>query len=236
MADKCKILLADDHPIVRWGLKSCLEKHLELSVVAQASNSTELFEALAQQHIDVVITDYTMPGGKYQDGIVMLDRLRRCYPDIKVIVLTLLRNPALLARIADAPVDAILNKEGEIGEIALAVSRVKAGFRYFGSTVTTALEKMDMSLGGQPTVSLSPRELEVLRMFLQGMPMKSIAEETFRSIKTISNQKQSAMRKMGCANDAELFQLHALGGLGDILQTSTSKPSDSKVDSGGDAA
>lgn len=219
MADKCNILLADDHPIVRWGLKSYLERHLELNVVAQASDSTELFDALAQQPVDVVITDYAMPGGKYQDGVVMLARLRRYYPYLKVIVLTLLKNPAILARIADSPVDAILNKEGEVSEILTAVSRVNAGFRYFGSSVTAALEKMDLPLGDRPSVPLSIRELEVLRMFLSGMAMSQIAESTCRSIKTISNQKQNAMVKLGCSNDAELFQLRALVGLGDVLQT-----------------
>lgn len=215
MSTRYKIILADDHPVVRSGVKMALG---DFDVVAEASDSTGLFEALEKHAADVVITDYAMPGGKYQDGAVMLERLRRLYPHVKIIVLTLLKNPAILATIAASSVDGILNKEGETREISSAIIRVMGGMRYHGASVQLALESADLGYQRE-SIPLSVREIEVLRLFLGGKGMTQIAEEMRRSIKTVSNQKQSALRKLGCANDAELFQLKAVNGLGDVLQS-----------------
>ncbi|MCY0388962.1 response regulator transcription factor [Robbsia sp. Bb-Pol-6] len=212
MTETCRIVLADDHPIVRWGVWALLEKCPGLSVVAQAADSTELFDVLETHPVELVITDYAMPGGKFQDGVVMFERLRRFYPDLKIIVLTVLKNPAILARIKASPVDAILNKEGSLDDISRAIASVAAGQRYLGASVIAALADADAARQRR-LLALSMREIEILRMFLDGMPMTRIAEATHRSIKTVSNQKQSALRKLGCANDLELFQLKALTGL-----------------------
>lgn len=212
MAETCRIVLADDHPIVRWGVGTLLEKCPGLSVVAQAADSTELFAILETQPAELVITDYAMPGGKFQDGIVMFERLKRCYPDLKIIVLTVLKNPAILARIKAGPVDAILNKEGSLDDICRAIASVTSGQRYLGASVIAALADADAARQ-QRILALSMREIEILRMYLDGMPMTRIAAATHRSIKTVSNQKQSALRKLGCTNDMELFQLKALTGL-----------------------
>lgn len=214
MPTRSRVILADDHPVVRNGVKMLLT---DFDIVAEAGNSTELFEALIQHEADVVVTDYAMPGGKYQDGAVMLERLHRLYPDIKIIVLTLLKNPAILAKIAASPVHGILNKEGNIKDIPAAIVRVLNGQRYLGANVTLALENADLGYRREQP-SLSTREIEVLRLFLAGMSMTQIAEQTFRSIKTVSNQKQSALRKLGCENDAALFQLTAMDGLGAVLR------------------
>ncbi len=215
MSNRYRIILADDHPVVRSGVKMALN---DFDVVAEAGDSTGLFAALETHRADVVITDYAMPGGKYQDGAVMLERLHRLYPDVKIIVLTLLKNPAILAKIAASPVDGILNKEGETKEISSAIVRVMNGMRYHGASVKLALESADLHFRPE-ALPLSTREIEVLRLFLAGKGMTQIAEEMRRSIKTVSNQKQSALRKLGCANDAELFQLKAVDGLGEVLQS-----------------
>lgn len=212
MAETCRIVLADDHPIVRWGLGTLLEKCPGLSVIAQAADSTELFDLLEKHPVELVITDYAMPGGKFQDGITMFERLRRFYPDLKIIVLTVLKNPAILARIKASPVDAILNKESSLDDISRAIASVTAGQRYLGASVIAALADADVARQRR-ILALSMREIEILRLYLDGMPMRRIAEVTHRSIKTVSNQKQSALRKLGCANDMELFQLKALTGL-----------------------
>ena len=213
MPETYRVILADDHPVVRNGVKLALA---DFDIVAECADSTELFAALARHRVDAVVTDYAMPGGVYQDGAVMLERLHRLYPEIKIIVLTLLKNPAILAKIANSPVYGILNKEGDTNEIKIAILRAMAGLRYHGASVQLALDCADLSYRKE-AVTLSTRELEVLRLFVGGQGMTQIAESTRRSIKTVSNQKQSALRKLGCANDAELFQLKAVDGLSDVL-------------------
>jgi len=213
MAEAYRVILADDHPVVRSGVRLALTG---FNVVAECSNSTELFAALELHQTDVVVTDYSMPGGIYQDGLIMLDRLYRLYPHIRVIVLTLLKNPAILSKIACSPVHGILNKEGDTTEIKLAIVRAMSGLRFQGANVKLALESANLAHKAE-SIPLSARELEVLRLFVGGLGMTQIAASTRRSIKTVSNQKQSALRKLGCSNDAELFQLNAAEGFGDML-------------------
>lgn len=220
MESKISLILADDHPIVRWGVKAFLDKYPQFNVVAQVNNSTELFEALEKFEVDVVVTDYSMPGGLYGDGSNMLERIQRLYPNVKIIILTLLKNSGLLTNLFQTEVHGILNKEGEIQEIENAITAVLAGKRYFGKSVKQIFNEADIYHKQMKQAPLSAREIEVIRLFLGGMPMTKIASITFRSIKTISNQKQSALKKLGCTSDAELFQLKALGGLANILPDS----------------
>jgi len=214
---KYSVVIADDHPVVLFGVQAILENETHIEITNVAHNSTELFKALETQPVDVVVTDFSMPGGAYGDGIDMLTRLHARFPDTRVIVLTIHDNPALLANITRLPIAGILSKTGEIKEIPAAIERVMAGGRYLGASVQSVLENADLPSSPHNQVSLSNRELEVLRMFLGGMSVMNIATTTHRSIKTISNQKQSAMRKLGCSTDSELFKLKQLNGLGGIL-------------------
>ena len=93
------ILIADDHPVVALGVKALLHDIPYVNIVACAQNSTELIAALQNYPVDVVITDYAMPGGAYGDGIEMLARIRRRYPSVKLIVLTVLNNAAVLSKL-----------------------------------------------------------------------------------------------------------------------------------------
>jgi two-component system capsular synthesis response regulator RcsB len=213
---KTKLLIADDHPVVLLGIKAILQDVPSVTVVGEADNSSSLFSQLEREPVDVVLTDYAMPGGVFGDGMVMLERLRLRFPEVKLIVLTVLSNPALLSKIMQLQVHGVLSKSSDLTEIPLALQRVAAGFTYFSRALQDGLEAQNNAPGIDKITLLSKRELEVLRMFLGGMSVQAIALHLRRSSKTVSNQKRMAMLKLACANDAELFLWHSQAGLTDV--------------------
>lgn len=207
------VVVVDDHPLVLLGVSSLLEGCPNVAALFTATNSSELFTMLNGTRIDAVITDFSMPGGTYGDGLKMLRRLRQHYPEIKILVLTTLDHPGLIAAIARIPVDGIVQKSGGLKELPEAITRVMRGHRYFGDRVRERFDDAGMDVDTACGPPLTPKELEVLRMLFGGNSVTEIAKLTHRSAKTISNQKQSAMRKLGCSCDAELYQLEEVSRL-----------------------
>ncbi|GAB3629795.1 Transcriptional regulatory protein RcsB [Pandoraea terrae] len=203
-----KILIADDHPIVAQTLREMLSPDPGFHVYPPVVDSTDLFKALETQSVDVLITDYTMPGGVFGDGLGMVKRVRRLYPDIKIIVFTAMEQPAIIHALNDSGVLGVLTKCDDVREITVAVERVRRGMRYLGGRAEQILDDQARRKP-QSRRPLSPKEMEVLRMYLCGHNVSEIAETLRRSAKTINNQKRMAMAKLGCRNDMELFQLHA---------------------------
>ncbi|MGS0741051.1 response regulator [Glaciimonas sp. GG7] len=213
---KLNLVSADDHPVVLLGIESILQNVPNVNLVSTATNSTELFEILERTQVDMVLTDYAMPGGAFGDGMEMLDRLKNRFPNVKLIVLTVLTNPALLSKIVQLGVYGLLNKSSDLNEIPAAIKRVADGYKYVSRSLAATLEAQSSRPDVDKIALLSKKELEVLRMFLGGMSVQAIADHLRRSSKTISNQKRNGMLKLACANDAELFQLNSQVGLTSI--------------------
>src|SRR5688572_11942798 len=114
-----RIILADDHPIVRSGVRALLERN-NLQVVAEAGSTDELFTALANNECDVLLTDFSMPGGQLADGLAMLEALRGKWPKLPIIVLTMMNNPGVLSSILATGVRGLLNKSDALSELPLA--------------------------------------------------------------------------------------------------------------------
>lgn len=219
------LVLADDHPVVLLGVRSLLQGLSNVNLVGTAANSTELFAILNSQQVDMVLTDYAMPGGAFGDGMEMLDRLKKRFPKVTLIVLTVLTNPALLSKIVQLGVHGLLNKSSDLNEIPLAIKRVGDGYKYLSRSLTASLAEQSTRPEVDKIALLSKKELEVLRMFLGGMSIQAIADHFRRSSKTISNQKRMGMQKLACANDAELFQLNSQVGLTNISPPEQERPS-----------
>ncbi|KAF3998293.1 response regulator transcription factor [Glaciimonas immobilis] len=213
---KRNLVIADDHPVVLLGIQSILQDHPKVNLIGTALNSTELFALLNSARVDMVLTDYAMPGGAYGDGLEMLDRLKSRFPDVALIVLTVLTNPALLSKIVQLGVHGLLNKGSDLNEIPLAISRVADGYKYLSNSLTAMLAIQSTRPDVDKIALLSKKELEVLRLYLGGMSVQAIADHFRRSGKTISNQKRMGMQKLACANDAELFLLNSQVGLTNI--------------------
>lgn len=209
-----RVVVADDHPVILFGAEHALLKFPGIQVVARARQSTELIKALQSTTCDVLVTDLAMPGGQYGDGLPLIGYLRRNFPEVPIVVLTMLENAALLKRLGELGVIAVVHKSDDLSHIGLAVQHVSRNLEYMSPQVKIALESLRINSGGKSEeVILSKRELEVVRLFVSGMTIKEISEKLNRSIKTISTQKNTAMRKLGLDRDSELFQYAQSNGL-----------------------
>lgn len=199
-----KILIADSHPVIRIGIESLLFDKNSYYFVGHASNSYELFLILNGMNFDIIVTEYLMLDDSFSDKAAMLERLRRIHPNLKIIVFTSLKNIGIINFFIKYKLQGILLKASEAEEINFAVKLVVSGKTYL-------YEKLRSVMGGDELYSqkerdiLSLREAEILRMFLFGMTIKDIASKNHKNIKTVSIQKQSAFRKLGCKNNAEFF-------------------------------
>jgi two-component system capsular synthesis response regulator RcsB len=202
-----RIALSDDHPVVRAGVRALLETASGLNedwkVVAEAANADELLNLLAETPLDLLITDFSMPGSRAGDGLTLIGMIRRRYPDLPVIVLTMISNVPVLRAIADAGVRGLLDKAAAATELPNVVRSVMQGREYYGEALRSALE----GSGGEREehLALSPRETEVLRLFVAGNSVSEIAAKLHRSKQTISRQKTDAMNKLGLKNDLEIY-------------------------------
>lgn len=210
-----RVLLADDHPIVRYGIRLMLEEQKNIQVVGEACDSTELINLLCTSPCDVLVTDFTMPGGLYKDGLYLLSYIRRYYPDVKIIVLTMLDNLAIVRGMLKLGVHSILSKSDDRERISDVVGVVADGSHYLPATLAERLtdSSRDESWGGTEMPLLSAREVEVVRLFVSGMSVTQIASRLNRSIKTVSSQKNNAMRKLGIERDVELYSYATRSGI-----------------------
>ncbi|WOD17799.1 response regulator [Paraburkholderia kirstenboschensis] len=214
MQDVVKVVIADDHPVILFGAEQALLKFPGMQVVARARQSTELIKVLQTVECDVLVTDLAMPGGQFGDGLPLIGYLRRNFAKVPIVVLTMLENAALLQRLRELGVTSVVNKSDDLSHIGLAVQHVARSLEYMSPSVKASLDALRMNAGGKSDeVMLSRRELEVVRLFVSGMTIKEISEQLNRSIKTISTQKNTAMRKLGIDRDSELFQYAQSNGL-----------------------
>lgn len=195
-----RVIIADDHPMIRVGVRLLLERN-GATVVAEASSSDTLLSALGETRCDLLITDFSMPDGEAADGLALLERIRRGHTDLPVIVLTMIRNLGVLNNILDTGIRGLVDKAAGLNELNLAVQAVIHGRKYISTTFRQAL---DEATAGAPA-RLSAREAEVLRLFASGLTVSGIAERVSRSVKTISRQKVNAMTKLGLKSDLDIY-------------------------------
>jgi two-component system capsular synthesis response regulator RcsB len=209
-----RIILADDHPVVRKGVRAVLETDPGMTVVAEADAPAQLLAVLRQVACDVVITDFGMPSADNADGLVLLRRLQQEWPGVFIIVLTLLENPGVLRSILALGIPGLVNKADSLHELSLCIGAVMSGRHpYLSSSIRGNLERQQTGRWTDDPAQLSPRELEVLRHFAAGMSISEIAERTGRSRKTISRQKRCAMEKLGLESDKDIFHYAQASGL-----------------------
>ncbi|MDC8855803.1 response regulator [Shewanella algae] len=196
-------IIADDHPVVLAGVKMLISSQALGLVRAEATTSEALLVNLERHICDILITDFSMPGSSSPDGLNMLQNIKKLHPQIKVIVLTQIQNIGILQALRDSS-DAIVLKQALLTDLKHAVSAVKSGRKYLSESVRFLLSENGFiqDLG---STKLSPREYEVIRLFCLGHTVSGIAKKLGKSIKTVSTQKQNAMRKLGLTSDSELF-------------------------------
>ena len=205
---KTRVALADDHPLVLAAVGDLLHKTGQYEVVAAVTTPSALIQQLTDDpRIDVVITDYFMEGDEtFGDGIRLLTYLIRHFPRVQVLVLTMMSNPMIVAALYDLGVRAVLLKRHDMSELLSALKNVKRGRIHHPPSLTTQSEFHSSPVRSMADglSSLTPKEYEVLRHFVRGESMMQIAANLKRSVKTVSAQKISAIRKLNLDSDQAL--------------------------------
>lgn len=200
-----RVALADDHPVIRLGVRSALEEAPALHCIGAVADSTELVDLLQREACDVLVTDYAMPGGAHGDGLELLDYLSVHFPQLRVVVMTGLDQPSLLNQLDARAVPGIISKGDDLQHVQAAVMAVYANRRYISPSVAALLQNREQ----RRVTALSPREEEVIALFISGLTVAEIAAQLGRKKQTVSTQKINAMRKLGIERDAELHR-HAV--------------------------
>jgi two-component system capsular synthesis response regulator RcsB len=200
-----RIILADDHPIFRSGVRALLENGSNAHVVAEVGSPAELIDAVEKQPCDLLITDFSMPGGQVADGLQMLGMIRRRRPDLAVVVLTMVNNGGVLKAILATGVHGLMSKTDALSELTLAAQAVSHGRPFLSTGIRHLIDEGGPGGHADDRPALSKRETEVLRLFASGFTVTEIAGQLNRSVKTISRQKMDAMNKLGLKNDLDVY-------------------------------
>lgn len=197
------VLLADDHAIIRDGLRQILADTEDLVVAGEAANGQQLLERLAQRPWGVLVLDISMPG---RNGLDLLKQIKADYPDLPILVLSMHQEEQYALRALRAGAAGYLTKESDAELVVAAVRKVANGGMFISATVA---EMMARNLGHRieelPHLLLSQREYQVFLMIVAGQGITDIAAQLSLSVKTVSTHKTRIMQKMGMANTAELI-------------------------------
>jgi DNA-binding NarL/FixJ family response regulator len=197
-----KILIVDDHAVVRQGLRLILATAFKKAVFGEAADPSELLEQLKKQEWDAVIMDLTLPGAS---GLDLLKQVRHDHPNTPVLILSMHPEDQYAVRTLKAGASGYLTKESAPDELVNAMNRILRGGRYINASVA---EKLLMSVGTDgdrpPHELLSDREYQVLCLIASGKEVGQIAEELALSVKTISTYRARILEKMNMKTNAEL--------------------------------
>lgn len=197
-----KVIIADDHPVVRRGLKQILAEEPDIAVVGEANNSQELFKQIANQSCDVVVLDITMPG---RDGLEALKELRRERPKLPVLILSIHPEDQFGLRVLKAGAAGYMTKETAPDELVKAVRKVFAGGKYLSPTLAEKIAfDLDRDILKPPHETLSDREYVVMCLLASGKTVSEVSRELSLSVKTVSTHRSHILEKMKMKTNAEL--------------------------------
>lgn len=206
-----RILIADDHAVVRRGLKEILEHEMQGVVCGEAKDANEVMARFDEAPWDLLILDITMPG---RSGLDVLRDLRPAHPKLPILVLSMFPEDQYAKRLLRAGASGYMNKESAPEELMKAVRKVLAGGRYVSAALAEKLASDLSSDINRPVHdSLSDREFEVLRMIGAGKTVGQIADELHLGVTTISTYRARILEKMNLASNAELMHYALHNGL-----------------------
>ena len=199
-----RIVVADDHTIVREGLKQLLSATSDLSVVGEAQNGHEVLERVRALDFDVLLLDMSMPG---KSGIELIKQVRAEKPKLRVLVLSMHEEEQYAVRAIKAGASGYLTKESATAQLVSAIRKVAGGGAFITDSVAQQLALGAMpQTEGPPHGALSDREFQVFRELVSGKAVTDIAAELNLSVKTVSTHKARIMQKMNMSNPAELIR------------------------------
>jgi DNA-binding NarL/FixJ family response regulator len=205
MMSPCRIVLADDHVLVRQGIRKLIEESPDLQVVGEASDGSELLELLRNVKADLAILDITMPN---ISGIEATQRVKAIYPGLKVLILTMHKGRELLEHAIAAGANGYLLKEDAPRELLNAIKTIQQGEVYISPLIVPYLKDFYVQRHrkvNQPDL-LTARETEVLKLVAEGKSSKEIAAMLCLSIRTVDNHRSNIMRKLNITKNTDLVK------------------------------
>jgi two-component system invasion response regulator UvrY len=199
-----RVLIADDHAIVRTGVKGILSREFEAVICGEAENADQLIAELEAGDWDLVILDVSMPG---RSGFDVLRQLKAVRPNLPILVLSMHAEAQYGKRMLRAGASGYMNKEIAAEELVTAVRHILSGHRYVSPALAETLARdFDESVPRPPHERLSDREFEVLRQIASGRTVSQIAEDLRLSTPTVSTYRARILEKMGLVTNAELIR------------------------------
>jgi two-component system, NarL family, nitrate/nitrite response regulator NarL len=207
-----KVLLADDHPVVRKGLQSCLSRQAHLKVVGEACDGDEALRKVRELKPDVVLMDISMPG---MNGLAVTEVLRKELPKIRVLILSVHNNREYIFRVIKAGAHGYVSKEAPPDEVVRAIDAVFGGEAFFSEDVARAALQEFVNNGGkvEAFAELTVREREVLVSIADGQSNKEIANKLGIGVRTIETHRERVMRRLGIHSVAGLTKYAIQNGL-----------------------
>lgn len=211
-ATPMRVLLADDHTLVRAGVRKILDAQPRVEVVEEVASGDEALRVLGTTPIDVLVLDLTMPG---LDGFEVLRRAKESHPDLKVLVLTMHSDPEYVERAVHRGADGYLLKDSAVNDLVAGIEAVASGRAYYSPAVQRSLSEMVRGKSSAPSAldTLTEREREVLKMVAEGLTTKEIASRLDISIRTVESHRANLMRKLDLRSVARLTQFAIKEGL-----------------------
>ncbi|MEO8156414.1 MAG: response regulator transcription factor [Betaproteobacteria bacterium] len=205
------ILIADDHTVVRQGLKQILAAEPDMSVVGEAKNFGETLEAVRNVDWDVLILDYSMPGG---NGLQVLKEIKHAYPHRPVLILSMHPEDAIAISALRAGAAGYINKECASEELTVAIRKAVSGKKYVSASLAEKLAlELEAGSEGLPHESLSDREYRVMWMIASGKSISNIAEELILSPNTVSTYRIRILKKLKLDSNTDLVRYAMKHGL-----------------------
>ncbi len=211
-----RIVIADDHAIVREGLKRIVGSAQDMEVTAEAADGGEVMQRVRELDFDVLVLDLSMPG---RSGMELIKLAKAEKPRLRILVLSMHQELQYAVRAIKSGASGYLTKESAPGELVLALRKIAGGGAYVTSEVAGQLALGAMPGGAEAShESLSPREFEVLRLLAGGMSVTVIAGQLNVSVKTVSTHKANLMQKLSLHNQSELVRYAIRHGLAEPLE------------------
>jgi len=200
-----RILIVDDHAVVRRGVRSLLEAQPEWEIVGEASTGRSALEMVERQNPDVVVLDLSLPE---LHGLEVTRRIRSSFPRVAVLVLTMHQSEELARQLREAGARAFVLKSDADQDLVKAVEALRAGDTFFSATVTGVVTD-----GHERPMHVTPREREIIQLVAEGQSTKEIAAQLDISIKTVESHRTNIMRKLGLRSLSEMVRFAIRNGI-----------------------
>lgn len=200
-----RLILADDHEMIRNGIKLMLKKNIEFEIASEASSGEEVISYLERNsnRVDVILMDINMPG---MGGIKATEIITQKYKNIKILALTMHSEETFITSMMKAGATGYILKEAHTSELIMAINTVASGKKYYSNEVSVAMINALMSKDNSKGNDLSEREIEVLKYIAAGDTNKEAGEKLFISPRTVETHRRNILSKLDVKNTAEMIK------------------------------